>query len=109
MVEWNVDGAITIFDVEDHGIAAALMPAANEFHAASAACGGAGEIDCADFTVLRKWPALFHNRLRFDSGNQHPVILAKRGLAIIRFADGRLKLCRRHERRLREMKTRNCQ
>src|SRR5258707_14693170 len=102
MVERNVDGAVTIFDVEDHGIAAALMPAANQFHAASAACAGAGEIDCADFTVLGKWPAFFYNRLRLDSRDEHSLIFLEGRFAIIRFADARLKLCSRHERRLRE-------
>src|SRR5258708_1955853 len=63
MVERNVDGAVTVFDVEDHGVATALMPASHQFNAASTTCARAGEIDRPDFTVFRKWPALFHNRL----------------------------------------------
>src|SRR5258708_1668625 len=97
MVERNVDGAVTIFNVEDHGVAAALMPAAHQFHAAGATRTGAREINGADFTVFRKWPAFFHDRLRLDSRDEHSLVFSERSLATIRLADGRLQFRCRHE------------
>src|SRR5258708_12358651 len=70
MIERNINGPVTIFHFEDHTLTAPLMPAAHQFNAARTARAGAGEIDRADFTIFGKWPALFHDRLWFDSGNQ---------------------------------------
>jgi hypothetical protein len=52
VLEGNVDAAVGIFDVEDHGVASDFAPVA--YDAESVVAGGhhAGEVDGADFKIL---------------------------------------------------------
>src|SRR5690348_10347369 len=73
MLERDIDGAVAVLDVEDYGVSTGVMPAAHQFDPPGAARGIAGHIYGANFAVFRKWAALFHDRLRFNSGNQNRV------------------------------------
>ena len=52
MLEGNVDAAVGVFDVEDHGVAADFAPAANDAESVVAGGHDAGEVDGADFEIF---------------------------------------------------------
>src|SRR5438270_3585902 len=70
MLKRNVDGAIAILNVKDHGVAASLLPALDQLNAAGAAGRSAGQVDSANLAFLGKGPRLLHDRLWLDAGNK---------------------------------------
>src|SRR5580765_8722184 len=61
MLKWDVDGAVTIFYIENHGIAACLFPMADQLNTVGAARGPACKVDGADFSIFGEGARFFHD------------------------------------------------
>src|SRR4051794_27871283 len=60
MIKRNVDAAVTVLYVKDHGISTRLFPAADQIDSVRAACGSTGHIYGADLSLFGEGPCLFH-------------------------------------------------
>src|ERR1700733_10309412 len=69
VLEGNVDAAVGILDVEDHGVAADFAPVADDAESVIAGGHDAGQVDGADFEISRNGNSLFGDRSGEDSGD----------------------------------------
>src|ERR1700733_13887029 len=67
VLEGNVDAAVGILDVEDHGVAADLAPVLDDAESVIAGGHDAGQVDGADFEIFRNG-----NRLLGNGGRENP-------------------------------------
>src|SRR5215472_6297241 len=69
VVEGYGDAAIGILDIEDDGVASDFTPVLNHPQAVLAASHESGEVDGADFEILRDGNRFLGDRSGEDSGN----------------------------------------
>jgi len=72
----NVDGAVTVFDVKDHGVSARLRPVRTKLNA-RALPASARQVEWPRPQVSLGKGRLFHDRLRFQCRGSVPSALLK--------------------------------
>jgi hypothetical protein len=103
VLERDVDGSVTVFDVEDDGVAAELPPVLDDAQAVDAAGHDAGQVDGPDLEIRGDMVRLVGGRVGLVAGD-HDLLA---GLEVSGFgervglAKGRLQLGPGHETCLR--------
>ena len=98
VLEGNVDAAVGIFDVEDHGVASDFAPVADDAESVIAGGHHAGEVDGADFEIFGDGDGLLGDGRGEDSGDDDLFVGFENVAGVgfmIRGADGIGELGRR--------------
>ena len=103
LMEGDVDHAVRIFHVEDHGVAPRRPPLPDDAQAVLAARHQAGQVDGPHLEVLLHRDDLLHDGLVFDPRHQDRSRLEEGALHPVGLLDGGLELARGHVVALRQV------
>src|SRR5258708_6021799 len=97
MFEGNGDAAVTVLDIEHHGVAAHLAPPADDTDAVITGRHQPSEINSSDFKIALYPNRLLHDWHRQKSGNNHRLTRLQKcpSKVCVRGANGCAQLTRR--------------